>query len=342
MRTRDDEARSLRECIAAIEQLARDPDADRSVIEAHRAKLLLEVRQAQQRALGEQATLFAMASRLEALNVDLAASAPSGREPRRRWPWAVLLGGAGALVVLVATAVYVAHLASSLFSLDFVATPGPAQGAVWSAAAPAPAPPPPPARQVPPRAREPVALSQGYGSDVVAAAMTLVTGEARRCSDRDLGRVGIDLVVDGRTGEVLSGTISSGAADGAVRSCIARAASRARFPRLGRDRVAVHHDWTLGDLPQTLSMQAIQAGMNRAVYDVNRRCDRLADGRTTVSVRVVIDGATGRVSDARVTGAQEGTAAGRCVAREFMGARFPRFSQPSMTVGYSVALAARR
>lgn len=89
-------------------------------------------------------------------------------------------------------------------------------------------------------------------------------------------------------------------------------------------------------LPAKLSRAQVQAGM-RTVAGAVARCGRGESGRVTVNV--VIDGSSGRVSSAEVTGQFAGSAVGSCAARAVRGARFPRFSDSSLSVrGYPFVL----
>jgi predicted Zn finger-like uncharacterized protein len=85
-------------------------------------------------------------------------------------------------------------------------------------------------------------------------------------------------------------------------------------------------------IPQKLDRGAVRSGMNRVAGRV-ARCGNGQAGRVTVDV--VIEGSSGRVTDVTVTGEFAGTPVGSCAARAIRGARFSRFRDASLTVrGY--------
>jgi len=87
------------------------------------------------------------------------------------------------------------------------------------------------------------------------------------------------------------------------------------------------------DLPAQLSKNQVIAGMSRVAGRV-ARCGAGQAG--TVTMDVVINGATGRVASVNVGGQFAGTPVGSCAARAVRAATFPRFTESPLTIrGYS-------
>jgi hypothetical protein len=77
----------------------------------------------------------------------------------------------------------------------------------------------------------------------------------------------------------------------------------------------------------------------RALRSVAGRVSACGGGaRGVATTTLTLDGATGRVTAARVTGPFAGTAVGSCVARAVRGARFPRFRRASFAVTFPYRL----
>lgn len=83
--------------------------------------------------------------------------------------------------------------------------------------------------------------------------------------------------------------------------------------------------------PETPSRSDVVAAMS-AVQSAVAACGNGEHGTATVAVTV--SGATGRVTEANVSGQFAGTPVGSCIARAVRGATFPRFTRPTFTVNY--------
>lgn len=88
-------------------------------------------------------------------------------------------------------------------------------------------------------------------------------------------------------------------------------------------------------LPDLPSKEDIKAGMEALKPQV-LQCGQGQKG--VISVKVVIEGATGRVSTATVEGDFTGTPVGSCVARVVRTGKFPKFKRPNLTVIYRFTL----
>jgi hypothetical protein len=82
-------------------------------------------------------------------------------------------------------------------------------------------------------------------------------------------------------------------------------------------------------LPQSLSRGQVAIGLRRVAPMVSN-C--VTDAPRTTSVALTIEGASGRVTAARLSGPLAGTSEGRCVERALRQARFSRFADPAVAL----------
>jgi hypothetical protein len=87
-------------------------------------------------------------------------------------------------------------------------------------------------------------------------------------------------------------------------------------------------------LPDSPSREDVVAALERVHGDL----EQCVAGKHGVAKIEVTIANTGRVSRAVVDGVFKGTPEGSCIARAVRGARFPLFSQPSLSVSYPVSL----
>jgi hypothetical protein len=88
-------------------------------------------------------------------------------------------------------------------------------------------------------------------------------------------------------------------------------------------------------LPETPTRHQVLTTLRSLEGEV-RMCAEGADG--VVSTRLVVDGDTGRVTSATVSGDFAGTAIGSCAARVVRTARFPRFSRERFEIAFPYSL----
>jgi hypothetical protein len=89
------------------------------------------------------------------------------------------------------------------------------------------------------------------------------------------------------------------------------------------------------DLPETPTRRQVLTTL-RALEGEVRACGVGESG--TVETRVVVAGATGRVSSARVSGDFAGTPVAGCVAEVVETARFPRFGRERFEIAFPYRL----
>lgn len=165
------------------------------------------------------------------------------------------------------------------------------------------------------------------------------------------------LMVEGRTGRVLDARVQSPWRSTPLGTCVARAMSKARFPRF-RQRVmstlypirfeepeaSVSVDCILGsegckggdsDLPATLSSADIRAGMAPIKSKV-RACGEAHDApaHAKVKVKLGVSGKTGRVLNAAAMAPWVGKPLGTCVEAVVRKAKFPKFRKERLGVVY--------
>lgn len=90
------------------------------------------------------------------------------------------------------------------------------------------------------------------------------------------------------------------------------------------------------ELPQTLSRGQVRIGLRR-VSSMITNC--VVDTSRTAPLSLTIEGRSGRVTAARLSGVLAGTAEGRCVERALSRARFPRFADSALELrGFPLVL----
>jgi hypothetical protein len=91
-------------------------------------------------------------------------------------------------------------------------------------------------------------------------------------------------------------------------------------------------------LPETLTRDQVAAGMKLATAEV-QACGRQYRQLGVITLRVAIDGRTGRVTAGRVEGPLASSPVARCVLSAVgHQARFPRFSRTPLTLRYPFVL----
>jgi hypothetical protein len=93
--------------------------------------------------------------------------------------------------------------------------------------------------------------------------------------------------------------------------------------------------------PAFLSRRHLRRRLARLTPTVVRCLGRVGREAATVTLRLRIEGATGRVSEAKVVGAFARSPVHRCVAEAAQQLRFARFGQPSQWVTYPVIIRVR-
>jgi hypothetical protein len=90
----------------------------------------------------------------------------------------------------------------------------------------------------------------------------------------------------------------------------------------------------VADLPQTPTREQVTAGFE-SVREAVLECAAGQHGVATIQASIA---GSGRVAQALVSGAFQGTPAGSCIARAVRTAKFPSFSQDRLSVSYPFAL----